>query len=189
MEKKELNQTSTAADSDKKPSESTKRQRVSSMIQLIEEKAKRPPIRFVVDVDNIGAVENICQFFKGYDVHVTFFVKNQTGLGIPNDQHEESRISFDIVHINKDSDDDLAALTEALNTDCFIISCDKFRTYTKSGLIDEEWLESHRVECFWKNAGNNSTPNENQRRLNVAIPLHLLPPKKESTKRAIIESL
>jgi hypothetical protein len=54
------------------------------MIQLLEEKAKRPPIRFVVDVDNIGAIdENICQFFKGYDVHVTFFVKNQTGLGIP----------------------------------------------------------------------------------------------------------
>jgi hypothetical protein len=65
MEKKDLNQTSTAADSDKKPSESTKRQRVSSMIQLIEEKAKRPPIRFVVDVDNVGAIDENMSILQG----------------------------------------------------------------------------------------------------------------------------
>ncbi len=44
----------------------------------------------------------------------------------------------------------MAALTEALNLDCFIISCDNYASYLKSGLVDVEWLDSHRIPCIWK---------------------------------------
>ena len=156
--------------SSKPPSEPIKRRRVSSMLDLLAQKAQKSPVKFVVDVDNIGAVESICSFFSGFDVHVTFFVKNQLGLRIPAEKSNE--IPFDIVLVDNSDDDDFAALTLALNLDAFIISCDKYRTYLESGLVDSEWLASHRIECSWKKAYVDGKESSS---IIPSIPLRFLP--------------
>ncbi len=63
-----------------KPTESQKKQKLSAILELLKQKAKCPPVKFVVDV---GTIENILDFFKGRSVHVIFYVKNQTQLQIP----------------------------------------------------------------------------------------------------------
>jgi hypothetical protein len=91
------------------------------------------PVKFIVDVDNLSAIVGISRFFQGYDVILMFFVKNQVNLSLPS--FDEFHIPFDIVIVEKNDDDDLSALTEALNSDSFILSCDKYRTYLNSGLV------------------------------------------------------
>lgn len=124
-------------------------------------------------MDNLGAVESILSFFEGCDVHLSFFVKNQVNLKVP--EYPEFKIPFEITLVEGDVDDDFAALTEARNLDCFIISNDKFRPYVRSGLVDAKWLESHRILCSWKTLfdGKNSAS-----RIVPSIPLHMLPKTK-----------
>jgi hypothetical protein len=43
-----------------KTSEIQKHRQISSLINLLKEKATKAPVRFVIDVDNICALDNIC---------------------------------------------------------------------------------------------------------------------------------
>lgn len=60
---------------------------------------KCPPVKFVVDVDNIGSIEEILQVFLGYDVEFHFFVKNQLELKIPKCYGKGIRINLEIMKI------------------------------------------------------------------------------------------
>jgi hypothetical protein len=158
--------------STRKPSESQKKQKLSAILELLKQKAKCPPVKFVVDVDNIGTIENILDFFKGRSVHVIFYVKNQTQLQIPP-AFDKFQIPHEIALIESCDDDDMAALTEALNLDCFIITCDKYDSYLKSGLVDVDWLDSHRIPCIWKKRFDALDKTSN--RITLSLPLDLIP--------------
>ncbi len=106
----------------------------------------------MVDVDNVCAIENILNFFQVRNVHVTFYVKNQIHLQIPS----SCKVLYEIALAKGSDDDDMSALTEALNLDCFIVTCNKFESYLKSGLIDMDWLDAHRIQCIWKNEEKSS---------------------------------
>jgi hypothetical protein len=55
------------------------------------------------------------------------------------------RIDLKLHWLESDDDDDLSALTEALNSDSFIATCDKYRIHLESGLVGDDWLDAHRV--------------------------------------------
>jgi hypothetical protein len=147
---------------------------VEAFLDLLQTKAKSAPVRFVVDVDNLGAVKNILSLFKEYDVHLNFFVKNQLNAELP--EFTEFGVPFDITLVEDGADNDMAAITEAMNMDCFIMSNDKFQTYVRSGLVDSKWLESHRVACLWKKEFNSEG---SASRILPAIPMHMLPRKNQ----------
>jgi hypothetical protein len=147
-------------------------------------------VKFVVDVDNIGSIEGIIEYFRGYDVVLHFFVKNNVELKVP--EYEDSMPSFSISLVgSSDDDDDAAALIDAINRDCFIISRDKYQTYIRAGLTDENWLESHRIPCTSKmkfgndvELGSSSDKRINTSKLIPTIPMHLLPLKNNSESSA-----
>jgi hypothetical protein len=141
-----------------KRSEAEKQKRVTDFLDFLKEKASKSTVRFVIDVDNLGNIEDLCSFFEGFDVYLSFYVKNQTNLKLPKD----SSVPHRILYVSHEDDDDFAALTEALNEDCFILSNDNYKTYTESGLVTSSWLDQHKVSCFWKNS------------IVPAVPLHVL---------------
>jgi len=140
-----LNQQATETSANIKPTESLKKQRVSSLLATLEQKAENGRVRFVIDVDNVGTIDGFLEFFEEYDVHLSFYVKNQ----LSHSYSTGSTVPFEISIVEVDDDDDLAALVEAKNYDCFIIACDRYRTYTNSGLVSKEWMEKHRVSCTY----------------------------------------
>ena len=151
-----------------KPTESQKKQKVSTLLELLKQKAKQPPVKFVVDVDNVGAIENILKFFQDRDVHVTFYVKNQLHLQLP----PSCIIPYEIALVESSDDDDMAALMEAINLDCFIVTCDKFDSYLKSGLIDKHWLDAHRIPCIWKKGFE---ADKSSSHISLSLPLNMIP--------------
>jgi hypothetical protein len=130
-----------------KKSEAEKKRRLKTFLEFLEEKASSKTVRFVIDVDNEGSIDGLCSFSEGFDVYLSFYVKNQTNLTLPNDS---TVVPHRILYESHEDDDDFAALTEALNEDYFIISNDKYRTYIQSGLVTSSWLDQHKVTCTYK---------------------------------------
>jgi hypothetical protein len=152
----------------KKPTESQKRQKLAALLELLKQKAKDPPVKFVVDVDNVGTIENVLEFFKDRDVYVIFYVKNQLNLTIPS--FERFRVPYEVSLVESCDDDDMAALTEALNQNCFIVTCDKYESYLKSGLVDTNWLDAHRVPCIWKKSFGAADAKTKPSKFTLSIP-------------------
>lgn len=157
-----------------KQTEGRKKQKLASLLRLLKEKSNDPPIRIVVDVDNIASIQGILDFFRDYAVYLTFFVKNQLRLRLPS--FDEYANQFELALVESDDDDDLSALTEALNSDSFILTCDKYRIYLESGLVGDDWLDSHRVSCTWRKSKNSE--DQLVQKIVPSIPLHILPKRK-----------
>jgi hypothetical protein len=59
-----------------KKSEAEKKRRLKTFLEFLEEKASSKTVRFVIDVDNVGSIDGLCSFFEGFDVYLSFYVKN-----------------------------------------------------------------------------------------------------------------
>jgi hypothetical protein len=115
-------------------------------------KEKENPVKFVVDVDNIGSIVSILEFFDGYDVKILFFVKNSLHLEVPNFNSTQFDVDYEIVIVQNSDDDDFAILTEAVNENAFVISLDMYKTYNKSKIVSLDWIEKYKIPVTYRKA-------------------------------------
>lgn len=135
--------------SSKRALERIKGDKAKNYVEALKEKTSESVPKFIIDVDNIGSIKGILDFFNGFDVRLSFFLKHSLHLEVPKEKQYD-HLEYDIVIVKEGDDDDFAILSEALNEDAFIISLDQYKTYRKNNIVTDEWMTAHRIPVTYR---------------------------------------